>query len=137
MIDSDHRGLWADIRLADLLKGPAATIDPPKGRAFLSTNPKSCIEFRERVFKYLEDHQVFERCDTLRQDSKAQTIPKEHLIQRLEALDADMTRAMESAEKAVRRAKHTLPYSPHLMNARGVLHYWKMWQSEALTNVWT
>ena len=110
---SDHRGLFFDIHLERVLGKPVHLSTAPH-RRIQSTHPKLAPAYRRAVMEYCDKHHVFTRCSQLEEQPSAR---------QCEQIDADITRAMLSADKKIGRT-FAVPWSPVLMRARRKVRFW-------------
>jgi hypothetical protein len=60
-IDSDHRVLFCDLNLAGYLRGQVASIESPSARALDSRSPRRVSLYKQKLYKHLQGHNVFNR----------------------------------------------------------------------------
>jgi len=106
---SDHRSLFVDVKVQNILLGNAVNMVPAKHRVLRSKDPKLVKEYRGRVLEYFDEHQVIQRYTKFRSEMKVagRKSITEAEQQILNGMDNNVTRAMLSAEKAgERKFKH-------------------------------
>lgn len=125
-IPTDHRGFFIDFTSDSLLSHELTPLTPATKRNFKSTTPGTVAKYVSAKFKYLEDHQFFNRLKTL----SALTSPDPVLA---ESLDRDFQRASHHAAKICARRQQP-PWSPQLAEAWAELHFYKLARSQHSTN---
>ena len=133
---SDHRGLFIDLNINELLSGHIAELDTPNGRGINSCTPKSVQVYKEHVLQYFDDHNLEQRLDSviafINSDDNDDEASKLEATNRLNAIDRDVTRALLSAENHVRR-RDPVAFSPDLEAARTIQRFWRLWLTELTT----
>jgi endonuclease/exonuclease/phosphatase family metal-dependent hydrolase len=124
IVDSDHRALFIDLRIDELLEGSPPLLSSPALRGIDSKNPKLCVIYIEALTKYLGDHKVFSRT------VKLETWTEEHgLTEGLkllwEKLDRDVTAGCLHAERLA-RGRDRPPWSKDLHEAHLSVVYLKI-----------
>jgi hypothetical protein len=102
------------------------------------TDPRKILPFKAAVAKYTAEHHIVKRAavlDTfLQMDHELCAGEKEAMKSIMEGIDKDITRAFEHGTNKCAR-KYKTPWSPKLMNAKRIIRYWKMWESEIKNKV--
>jgi exonuclease III len=106
IVDSDHRALFVDFDTISLMGGDLAHLSATPVCILKSRDAKARELYVELVAKYLEDHRVLQR---LLEVSDAH----EPNIEKIEAIDRDISRAMAHAMKKLRKI-YTSPFSPQI-----------------------
>jgi len=114
-IISDHRGLFLDLDPTVLFGGNVHDPVSPTARGFTSKNEKKVKKYLEKLEKYLTDHKVDQRVDSLIED--APRLSTKEIKFRFEAIDRDMTRGMLYAEKHVKPKEFKYQWSVALDQA--------------------
>jgi len=114
-IISDHRGLFLDLDPMVLFGGNVHDPVSPTTRGFTSKNEKKVKKYLEKLEKYLTEHKVDQRVDSLIEDAPGLSTKEVKL--RFEAIDRDMTRGMLYAEKQVKAKKFKYQWSVALDQA--------------------
>jgi len=96
----------------------------PAARGFTSKNEKKVKKYLEKLKKYLTDHKVGQRVDSLIEDAP-RLLTKEIKLH-FEAIDRDMTRGMLYAEKQVKSKEFKYQWSVALDQAGYQNQYWKV-----------
>ena len=124
IVDSDHRALFLDLRIDELLEGSPPILSSPALRGIESKNPKLCEPYIEALLKYLGDHKVFSRTTKL-ETWTAQHGLTDRLMVLWEKLDRDVTAGCLHAER-VARGKDRPPWSKDLHEAHLSVVYLKI-----------
>jgi hypothetical protein len=95
---SDHRLLFIDINIVKILKGDATILHDMHRRRLVSLNSDNVAKYFKHLWKYMRDHNVAQRMDQVSETIEATGITPA-LVQRLNSIDRDITRACEHAEK--------------------------------------
>lgn len=120
-IPSDHRGFYIDFTTAGIFSQELTPLANPDKRDFLSTTPGTVAKYIQSKMKYLNEHNFFERMQTLNE----LTIPDHTLA---ESLDRDYQRASTHAARKCARIQQA-PWSPKLAEAWAELHFYRLAQS--------
>ena len=99
----DHRGMYVDFHTASLFGNETPPLAKPAARGVHSRSDRSRTQYIRSKYKYLEDHNWFDRLRDLR--SSAEPDPRQ-----AEKLDRDWVRASLHAEKQCKKYPST-PYS--------------------------
>jgi len=99
-IISDHRGLFLDLDPMVLFGGNVHNPVSPTACGFTSKNEKKVKKYLEKLEKYLTDHKVDQRVDSLIED--APCLSTKEIKLRFDAIDLDMMRGMLYKEKQVK-----------------------------------
>ena len=115
---SDHRGLFLDINLKQMLKSEKLEISRRDGRRLYSTMPKRALAYSNRVEFCWKYHKMSEKIDRIVQGSKAGTT-KSDLGKMLNKVDMQITQILRNAEKSCTKLQRTAIYdwSPVLSDA--------------------
>jgi exonuclease III len=129
---SDHRGMFLDLRISRILNGQPADLGALQPRGVNAKDPTKIIPFQKAVTKYCKDHKLIQRKEKLEQFMDKEDLPPEQeaaVKKLMNGIDKDVTRSFEHGTKKCSR-KHKIPWSPKLMNAKRTIQYWKLWESE-------
>ena len=107
--------------------GDLASLSATPVRILCSRDLKASEEYVEAVAKYLEEHRVLQQ---LTEVSAMPTVD----IPKIEAINQDITRAMASAIKKIRKI-YTSPFSPQIKQARLRRRFYKLHLSMQLNNL--
>ena len=123
---SDHRGLFVDLDLQQLLH---RTTTPPAistaSSRFLKTgNPEAVATYHDAMLAYYADHNMIQRLDKLVRIKDTLSLPT--LRKYLEKWDSDQGRAMKYAEDLLQRPKKPYEWSPKLRNVGLLYRYWRL-----------
>ena len=123
---SDHRGLFVDLDLQQLLH---RTTTPPAistaSSRFLKTgNPEAVATYHDAMLAYYADHNMIQRLDKLVRTKDTLSLPT--LRKYLEKWDSDQGRAMKYAEDLLQRPKKPYEWSPKLRNDGLLYRYWRL-----------
>ncbi|KAI2495025.1 hypothetical protein MHU86_19500 [Fragilaria crotonensis] len=128
---SDHRGLYVDLRLEEILGDTVdSPMDTPNMRSLYSGNPEMVATYLSGVRKYYETHNMESRIQELHARHQEMTTPQ--LRKLLCAWDNDQGRAMMHAEKVLHIQPKTYKWSPKLRNTGVIMRYWKLRLRELL-----
>lgn len=124
-IPSDHRPVWADIKIKELFdrKYPSNPISNP--RRLTLQDPRVVRKYTQDLKDYMRIHKIKEKVIELR---NTVTNPmSQQDIDKFEALDKLRTQGLKQAERKCRKLKmgHT-PWSPELSEARKAIVYWQL-----------
>jgi hypothetical protein len=123
-LTSDHRGLFLDIDYPELLQLDTVNeIIPSAGRILRSGNPEMQDRYNETVTAYLTKHNAFQRLDKI--ITASGRISKKRIRRLLNALDADIGRAMASGENSLRTPVQKYHFSPTLRTCGLLQQYWR------------
>ena len=125
---SDHRGLYADLRL-DTFLGPASKIAPIASRGVHTGNPELVERYNTKVLQYYEQHHMIRRINDLY--ARYKDMSRDEIRDSLIRWDNDKGRAMQHAEKSVTQPPKKCDWSPNLRNLAIVRLYWKLRLREA------
>lgn len=106
-VHSDHRGLFLDLDLLGLLGGEMAQLHPPALQGISSNSPHS-EKYINALHKYLVDHNVLARSETVFGALETSVIPVcPKLLVATNRIDQDITSAMLFAKKEMPSARQT------------------------------
>lgn len=112
---SDHRGLYVDLEMGSFLNNKETKFSPHSQRILQTGNPELVDAYNSRMMEYYAQHNMVKRIDEMYENH--QSMPHEEVRTFLTAWDNDQGRAMDSAEKALRRPPKKYQWSPKLRNA--------------------
>jgi hypothetical protein len=123
---SDHRGLFVDINIADYLSYNANANHhiTAKARTLQTGNPELVSSYNTTMLAYYKAHSLEERINTLQRNF--QSMSKDDVRKELESWDRDQGRAMQQAERQLSIPRKPYAWSPKLRNAGIVRRYWKL-----------
>lgn len=121
-ITSDHRGLYIDLALENILGDKTRPLGSLQRRDFTADNPQSVTKYIKKKCEELHKHNFVARLENLEQ----LTQPDHDLA---EKLDRDMIRAAQIAAKAAKQ-KYNTPWSPKLAKAWATIHLFKAIRSQ-------
>ena len=121
-ISSDHRGLYIDIDLGDILGDRLKPIEPISHRDFTANNPSAVLKYVNKKHDELCNHNIHARLTQLEQ----LTEPDDDLAERI---DRDAVRASLIAAKAAKQ-RYKSPWSPELARAWASIHFYRMIRSQ-------
>jgi hypothetical protein len=121
---ADHRGLYIDVDVKDLLgqSQQSLVLPPPRLRHLKSNNPELVQLYVAHMKHYYDDHNMRSRLQAI--EEHAEQTSYIELKEKLEAWDRDQGRAMKSAEKTLRKRPPKFQWSPELRNAGLKCRYW-------------
>jgi hypothetical protein len=128
---SDHRGLYIDVRMVDVYKHNSSKLLPSVQRALHTGNPEHVTRYHESMVAYYTEHKMFERIDHLYKNHS--NMSREEVRTLLTAWDNDQGRAMEFSESRLRIPPKKYRWSPQLRNSAIIRRYWKLRLREAQT----
>ena len=131
---SDHRPLFIDLDLRSILgyTPELATVSPSATRLLKAGNPELVSTYVDHMLEYYTAHDMISRIDRLFENF--QTMPRTAVRRQLEKWDSDQGRAMQSAEKALRKPLCKYKWSPALRNAGLIRQYWKLRLQDAVAS---
>ena len=124
-LQSDHRGLWLDLKTHQLFGHLPPPIHHPDARRLKMEDPRVVAKYIELLTKYFEEHNLFGRMNKLH---TAATYPlPQHLRIEYEEIDKIAGELMDKAEKKCRKL-HTgeIPWSPAYKKICLILQYWHL-----------
>ncbi|KAI2498098.1 hypothetical protein MHU86_16408 [Fragilaria crotonensis] len=120
---SDHRGLFVDIKIPELGSLLQANPLANKSNRFLYTgNPELVEAFIKSVKKYYAEHRMIQRIEEL--FTNQSTMTRDEIMSCLIKWDQDQGRAMHMAEDKLRVPSKKYSWSPKLRNAAIIRRYW-------------
>ena len=122
-IVSDHRGLYVDLDSSRLFGGSVHDPVAAASRGFSSKNEKKVRDYLDYLEKYIQDHKVEERVDSLIME--APNLTRKEIKQRFEAIDWDLTWGMLSSKKKVKSKQFKYAWSVALDQAGYRVRYWR------------
>ena len=132
---SDHRGMFADLAINNILNGHPAELGAMIARSVSGTDPKTILPFQKAVAKYFSQHSMTKRQHELsRWMTHSPNCETEMAAMNatMQALDRDLTRAFAAGGKKGNQTFKS-PYSPKVINQRRIIRYWKLWETEVRT----
>ena len=118
VIDSDHRSLFVDFDTAKLFGGDPAILAPNPVRILHSRDTKGSKQYVKVVYKYMLDHKIPQRLQTLRDSTDPD-------MARCEGIDRDITRSMTHGMNKIRKL-YQCPFSPQVKQARLRRRFYKL-----------
>ena len=122
---ADHRGLFADLDIRQLLGEEDTTPTvPAAARLLKSGNPELVKSYNSEMRKYYSDHKMTERIRALFTDHHK--LSNNSVRKLLNQWDADQGRAMHHAESTLRSPPRQYEWSNKLRNAGLHRRYWRL-----------
>ena len=129
---SDHRGIFLDIDLQSLLRCSPSPIESPDTRILSSTNPRNLRCYKAHLYKYLDDHNWYQRMHHIRNHPSSTVAEIEEGKRQAQAGLNDLIRGMKVAESRLSQ-RPTNPFSEPLFQQRKKTEYWRSLVSELRT----
>lgn len=132
--DSDHRGLWVDIHLLQLLRcsEPPPDLMSPPSRGVNSRHLKQATEYKQHLYSHLHANNLFKNFESFHEQYRSRQLTPSHIRKRLITFDNLITQAMLHAEKRVTR-RWTTPWTPQLRSRKAVIQFWSSWITQHKT----
>ena len=122
---SDHRMLWIDVHMDDILGGDRGDITRPRAKKLQITNRAVMTRFNKEFMKQINNHRLLEQATQLEVDigeAKTMTPPQK---KKYEKIDTQRCRATVCAEeKCARKPPNDTEFSVELKRALGVSILW-------------
>ena len=114
---SDHRGLYVDLQIRDILGDqPAQLVESDRHRSLHSGNPEMVATYLQSMRAYYEAHNMSERIQTMYLEHKGMSIDEVRKL--LTSWDNDQGRAMQHAEGSLKVRESQYKWSPKLRKCR-------------------
>ena len=97
---SDHRGLYIDLRIEDTFAHNASRILPPTARSLHNGNPEHVLQYHKSMIRYYTQHNMVQRIDQLYRTHT--TLSRDEVRILLTKWDNDQGRAMAYSEALLR-----------------------------------
>ena len=120
IIQSDHRGLFLDIKLASYLRGDIAIMEARSARRLNSKRPKDALKYQTELAKSIAKMNAIDRLEAI--EKTAIEDRSSEWWKLVVQLDEEITAAMECAEAQIKQ--RTLPFSDQLIQANLRFMYW-------------
>ena len=118
-VPSDHRPLFLDFDLQDLLQSTPASLSSRTPRGVQTSNPRSIQLCRSLIRKFLDCTPFESRLLSLLES------PHVHGPE-LNSLDQELTDCLLDIDRKCQR-HHNTPWSPTLSSAKRLVYYWQLW----------
>jgi hypothetical protein len=124
---SDHREIWVDLDISQVLGHNRGEFKSPKTRKLQGSNEKSVKKFNQLFNKQMSKSKLLTRALGLREKIiKNKNIITKEDKEEYEKLDNERSAITAYAEKNCRRLKdRKVPFSPDLQKAIGKIEIWK------------
>lgn len=102
---SDHRGLFIDLSMNEFLQCQPPAMATPDNRILATSNPRNVRCYKAALYKYLHDHQWFQRMQDLRQElsSPIDSTQLQRLREQAQAGLNDLIRGMQLGESKLKQ----------------------------------
>lgn len=124
-LKGDHRGLWCDIPMDDIIGFNLQKLPNPQARRLKVIDPRTRKKYLKTLHTLLVKNNLYERQQRL---FNSITAHKDSLdVQEFEEIDKHITTAMEMAERGCRKLKlGNIKWSPTYQKACDEVVYWKI-----------
>jgi hypothetical protein len=129
IVDSDHRALYIDVELHRFLKGVPSAIVPQSMRGIQSNNPRAVQKYQQILSASLSNNNVMEKMRELVAQNESQSGLTPTQIEEFLQLENFISQAKLNAETQVQHISD-IPWSPKLIQAQKLVHYWRSWRLE-------
>ena len=127
---SDHRGLYIDLKMEDVFEHNLSKVLPPSARSLHTGNPEHVSTYHDSMLRYYSQLKMIDRINQLYATHHNQS--REEVRKALIKWDNDQGRAMEASEAILRKPPKNFQWSPALRNSAIICRYWKLrlWEAK-------
>ena len=123
----DHRPIYIDIPIINLLGEPPFTIHRPDARRLTCEQPKVVKKFNRILTQQLENEHTLEKFEALKNDIDNNILSKEQIKDAVEKIDKSCTNSILRAEKHCRKLRMgEVPWSVELSKAGKLIQLWNL-----------
>ena len=130
----DHNPQYVDIDARSLLCLNIHDVGTPSARKLKSSNPKRVSAYLDKVKANFENHNIYQRVETLWDEMQGKVSMSNSQVSKYEALDRDIIRSCKNAENMITSVhKERYVWSPALDSASKAYQYWRL-RKKHITN---